>query len=330
VKAALVKAWGPPEDVVIEEVPDPEAGPGEAVVDIVAAAVNYPDVLIAANQYQISIPPPFIPGSEYAGTVAAVGDGVTEVKVGDRVHGGGIVGCFAEKTKAPAKGLQVMPDNVSFTDAAAYSVVYSTAYHTLRTVADVQPGDWVAVLGAAGGVGLATVELAQLLGAKVLAAASTDAKLAVCTERGAAAVVNYATEDLKVRMKELTDGGADVVIDPVGGRYSEEALRAMRPAGRFVTVGYASGEIPRIPLNLVLLKGVQVLGFQFLAFATNAPDEAERNEGELMALLAAGRATPHIGATFPLDGAAAALRYVADGRAIGKVVLDIAEGRGEN
>jgi NADPH2:quinone reductase len=317
----MVKAWGPPEDVVIEDVPDPEPGPGEAVVDIAVAAVNYPDVLIAANQYQVSIPPPFIPGSEFAGVVSAVGEGVDEVKVGDRVHGGGIVGAFAEKFKAPARGLQLVPDSVSFADAAAYSVVYSTAYHTLRSVAEVKDGEWVAVLGAAGGVGLATVELAQLLGARVLAAASSDAKLEVCTERGAAAVVNYATEDLKARMKELTGGGADVVVDPVGGPYAEEALRAMRPHGRFVTVGYASGEIPRIPLNLVLLKGVIVMGFEMRTFGTYAAEQATRDRAELRAHLEAGRIHPYVSASFPLDRSGEALRFVADRQAMGKVLI---------
>jgi NADPH2:quinone reductase len=215
-----------------------------------------------------------------------------------------------------------VPENVDLRAAAAFGVGYFTAYHSLRSVADVRPGEWVAVLGAAGGVGLATIEVAQLLGAKVLAAASSDARLDVCRARGAAAVVNYDTEDLKVRLKELTDGGAHVVIDPVGGPYAEQALRSTRFGGRFVTVGFASGEIPRIPLNLVLLKGMVIMGFEFLSFVTHAPDAARRDREELLAHLAAGRIQPHISNAYPLEQAADALREVAERRATGKVLVE--------
>jgi NADPH:quinone reductase len=217
-----------------------------------------------------------------------------------------------------------MPAGADFVAAAAFGVAHGTAYHSLRSVAEVAPGEWVTVLGAAGGVGLATVELAHQMGAKVLAAAAGKERLEVCEDRGADAIVDYRAEALKARIKELTDGGADVVIDPVGGPYAEQALRAMRPRGRFVTVGFASGEIPRIPLNLVLLKGVHVLGFQFIDFATHRPEQLRRDDDELLELLASKRVVPHIGASFPLDETAAALRYVADGRAIGKVLLDVA------
>jgi NADPH:quinone reductase len=320
-RALRCNAYGPPESLVVEELPEPVAGPGEVVVRVVAAAVNYPDVLIAANQYQVSIPPPFTPGSEWAGVVESIGDGVTAHAVGDRVAGGGFVGAFTERVSAPAAALRPIPDRVDFAGAAAFHVVYATAYHALRSVAEMREGDWVAVLGAAGGVGMATVDLAHVMGGRVLAAASSDEKLAVCSERGAEATVNYATTDLKEQMKELTAGGADIVIDPVGGPYSEQALRATRWGGRFVTVGYASGEIPRIPLNLVLLKGVIVKGFEIRTFGQHAPEAMQRDSRELHELYASGRVRPYIGATYSLDDAAQALRDVADRKAIGKVLI---------
>jgi NADPH:quinone reductase len=319
----VCNAYGPPEDVVVVDVPDPVVGPGEVLVDIHYGAVNFPDVLICSNDYQLSVPVPFVPGSEYAGVVAEVGEGVTQWSPGDRVSGSTFVGAFAERIAVPARGLTPVPDGADLREAAGLGVAHLTAYHCLRTVADLQPGESVLVLGAAGGVGLAAVELATILGGEVVAAARGADKLAVCREYGAVSTIDYSTEDLKNRAKELTGGGAGVVIDPVGGPYSEAALRATRFGSRFVVVGFASGEIPRIPLNLVLLKGVTIQGFQFRDFATRAEEEFRRNEGELAALLAGGRVAPHIGATFALDEAAAALRYVADGRAVGKVVLDV-------
>jgi NADPH2:quinone reductase len=320
-RAAIVDAYGPPESVVVREVPDPVAGPGEVVVRVESAAVNYPDVLLVADKYQLTVPVPFTPGSELAGTIESVGDAVTEWAVGDRIYGGAMAGAFAERALLPANGLHRVPDGVGFDDAAAFGVVYRTAYHALRSVAEVGPGDWVVVLGAAGGVGLAAVELARHLGARVLAAASSPEKLAVCTERGAEAVVDYDTEDLKVRIKEITGAGADAVLDPVGGHYAEQALRSTRWGGRFVTIGFAAGEIPRIPLNLVLLKGVIVKGFEIRTFAGFAPEAAARDDAELDALFRAGRIRPHVSAVHPLDEVGAALADLADRRAIGKVIL---------
>jgi len=238
------------------------------------------------------------------------------------VFGAAFMGAFAERTTARAAGLQPVPDSVSFAEAASFGIVYTTAYHALRSVAAVQPGEWTVVLGAAGGVGLATVDLARHFGSKVLAAASSDAKVALCRERGAEATINYSTEDLKVRIKELTGGGADVVIDPVGGDYAEAALRATRWGGRFVVVGFASGEIPRIPLNLVLLKGVIVKGFEMRTFAEHAPEDSRRDLAELTALFAAGQVRPYVSEVFALDEVGAALRAVADRRALGKVVVE--------
>jgi len=286
------------------------------------AAINFPDVLILNNEYQIKVPVPFIPGSELAGVVREVGEGVTQRKVGDRVFWAGTVGAFTEQVKGPELSFTPIPDGVDFRTAASFGVVYFTAYHSLRSVADVQKGEWVCVLGAAGGVGLASVEIAQVLGGRVLACASTDEKLDVCRERGADATINYETEDLKTRIRELTDGGADVVIDPVGGRYSEEALRSTRWRGRFVTVGFASGEIPRIPLNLVLLKGMTVVGFEMGSFFMKAPELVQRDRVEMMALLEEGRIQPYTSKVYPLDRAVEAFRDLAERRATGKVLID--------
>jgi NADPH:quinone reductase len=313
---------GGPEKLVISELPDPEAGPGEIVVDVHLAAINFPDVLILDNQYQIKVPVPFIPGSELAGVVTKVGDGVTQHQPGDRVLWTGTVGAFAEQVSGLAASFTPIPDGVDDRTAASFGVVYFTAYHSLRSVADVQKGEWVCVLGAAGGVGLASVEIAQVLGARVVACASTDEKLAVCRERGAEAVINYETEDLKARLREVTEGGADVVIDPVGGRYSEQALRSTRWRGRFITVGFASGDIPRIPLNLVLLKGMTVVGFEMGSFFMNEPELTQRDRIEVMALLEEGRIQPHTSSVYPLADAADAFRELAERRATGKVLID--------
>jgi NADPH:quinone reductase len=321
-RAARCLQYGPPGSVVIEEIDDPVAAPGQVVVDVAAAAVNFPDVLVVEDSYQISIPLPFTVGSEFAGTVRSVGTGVDHLAVGDRVMGSSLIGAFAEQIVVPATSLQAVDPAVELTTAAASGVAHQTAYHALRSVARVQPGEWVVVLGAAGGVGLAAVELATVLGARVLAAASSADKIALCLEHGAEAGVNYGTEDLKVRIKELTGGTADVVVDPVGGPQAEQALRALGWGGRFVTVGFASGQIPAIPLNLVLLKGVVVTGFTLEGFARNQADDRRRDLVELAELARSGRAAPHISAIYPLDRVDRALADLAERRATGKVLVD--------
>jgi NADPH2:quinone reductase len=323
VKAAVCHEYGAPDVVRVEDIPSPEPTAGQVRVRINAAAVNFPDVLIVANEYQIKIPPPFVPGSEFAGTVERVGDGVTELAVGDRVFGTGIVGAFAEEVCAPVTSLTQTPDGIDDRSAAAFGVAHRTAYHVLRSVAHAQPGDEVVVLGAGGGVGLAAVQLASVLGASVTAVASSDEKLEIAKSQGATKLVNHRTGPLRDALKEMLPGGSDVVVDPVGGDLAEPALRSLRFGGRFVTVGYASGEIPRVPLNLILLKGCQIHGFQFATFGANLPDEMNRNERELLELFAAGRARPYIGATYKLDDVVEAMRFVGDGKAIGKVALDI-------
>src|SRR4051812_3463385 len=318
-RAAVCPAYGPPDVVRIEEQPSPTVAAGQVRVKVAAAAVNFPDVLLIANEYQISVPPPFVPGSEFAGVIVETGDDAEGFTVGDRVTGTGLYGAFAEEVAVAASGLARIPDGVDEQTAAAFGVAYRTAYHTLRSMARVQEGDELIVLGAGGGVGLAAVQLGVQLGASVTAVASSTEKLDVAAGYGAKHVINHTTAALRGALKEALPGGADAVIDPVGGALSEPALRALRRGGRFVTVGFASGVIPRIPLNLVLVKGVHVLGFQFQDVA---PDEFARNEAELGEMLATGRVAPHIGAVYPLAETARALRQVADGNAIGKVLIE--------
>jgi NADPH:quinone reductase len=322
VRAARCVEYGPPSSVVVVDVPDPLASEGQVVVEVAAAAVNFPDVLLVADQYQISIPVPFTVGSEFAGTVRAVGAGVEGVAVDDRVMGSTLYGAFAEQIAVPARSLSPVDPTVELGTAAASGVAHATAYHALRSVARAQPGEWAVVLGAAGGVGLAAVELGAVLGARMVAAASSPEKTALCLERGAEVAINYTTEDLKVRVKEITGDGAHVVIDPVGGPHAEQALRALRWGGRFVTVGFASGEIPRIPLNLVLLKGVIVTGFTMEGFGAHQSEDRVRDMAELAALARASRATPYVSATYPLAETGRALSDLAERRATGKVLVE--------
>lgn len=319
-KAAVCPAYGPPDVVRIEELPSPAVAPGQVRVKVGAAAVNFPDVLLIADEYQISVPPPFVPGSEFAGIIVETGAGVAGFAVGDRVTGTGLFGAFAEEVAVPAEGLSRIPDGVDQPTAAAFGVAYRTAYHTLRSVAHVGDGDQLIVLGAGGGVGLAAVQLGVQLGATVTAVASSAEKLDVAARYGAMQLVNHKAGDLRGALKQAVPRGADAVIDPVGGELSEPALRSLVRGGRFVTVGFASGVIPRIPLNLVLVKGVHVVGFNFQDVP---PDEFSRNEAELREHLVTGRVSPHIGAVYPLAETVDALRQVADGRAIGKILIDI-------
>jgi NADPH:quinone reductase len=323
VRAAVCHEYGPPEVVRVEDIPPPALTAGHVRVRVGAAAVNFPDVLLMADRYQVSVPTPFVPGSEFAGAVDEIGGPVRGLAVGDRVMGTTLVGAFAEEAVVPAHSVTRVPPGVGDRSAAAFGVAHRTAYHVLRSVAALRPGEELVVLGAGGGVGLATVQLGAVLGATVTAVASSAEKLKVAAANGATHRINHRSGGLRRALRDALPGGADVVVDPVGGDHSEPALRALRWGGRFVTVGYASGVIPRIPLNLVLLKGVQIVGFQLREFAARAPDELRRNEQELLALLASNRALPYIGATFELAEAAAALRHVADGKAIGKVVLDV-------
>jgi NADPH:quinone reductase len=321
-RAVICRRYGLPEDLVVDDVPDPTPGPGQLVVQVRAAAVNFPDVLLIAGKYQITMPVPFTPGSELAGEVVAAGAGAP-FRPGDRVFGTTPTGAFAELALLDGHAVSAVPDGADFAAAAAFGVTYRTAYHALRSVAQVAEGDWVVVLGAAGGVGQATLDLAVVMKARVLAAASTQEKRDICRQRGADATVDYECEDVKSRIRELTDGGARVVIDPVGGPYAEQALRGLARGGVYVTLGYAAGSIPAIPLNLVLLKDITIRGMEIRTFTGDHPDQAARDMRELQQMFSDGRIRPYVGARFPLSDTAMALRHVAERKAIGKVVIDV-------
>ena len=321
-RAVVCRRYGTPEDLVVDEVADPIPGPGQLLVRVHAAAVNFPDVLFIAGKYQVRIPPPFIPGNEVAGEVIAAGDG-SSFSPGQRVSGT-TFGAFAQQALVESGQAMLIPEDADFASAAAFGVTYRTAYHALRSVAEVASGEWVIVLGAAGGVGLAAVDLAVAMKARVLAAASSPEKLELCLQRGAEATVDYDREDLKSRIRELTGDAARVVLDPVGGSYSESALRGLARGGTFITLGYAAGNIPSIPLNLVLLKGISIRGMEIRTFMSDRPDEATRDNAELEQMFATGTVRPYIGARFPLSETPAALRHVADRKVLGKVVIDIA------
>ena len=321
-RAVVCRSYGPPEDLVVDDIADPVPGPGQLLVRVHAAAVNFPDVLLIAGKYQVKIPVPFTPGSELAGEVVAAGEGAT-FGPGDRVFGATPTGAFAELALLDAHQVSAVPDGVDFGPAAAFGVTYRTAYHALRSVAQIAEGDWVVILGAAGGVGQAALDLAVGMKARVLAAASTEDKLDICRQRGAAATVAYDRDDLKSSIRELTGGGARVVIDPVGGRYAEPALRGLARGGMFITLGYAAGSIPAIPLNLVLLKDITIRGMEIRTFTADHPDDAARDIRELQQMFADGRIQPYIGARFPLSDAALALRHVGERKAVGKVLIDV-------
>jgi NADPH2:quinone reductase len=321
-KAVLCKQYGPPSTLVVEEVPSPRPGPGQLLVEVHACGVNFPDTLIIQGKYQFKPELPFSPGAEVAGVVREVGDGVHGFRPGDRVIAATTWGGYAEETLAPAERTIRMPEGIDFPTAAAFLLAYGTSHHALKDRAALKPGETVLVLGAAGGVGLAAVEIAKAMGARVIAAASTREKLEVCREHGADATIDYSTEDLRARVKALTDGrGVDVVYDPVGGELSEPALRSMAWRGRFLVVGFASGDIPNIPLNLPLLKGCSIVGVFWGAFMRNEPERNEEELRELVAWLLDGRLRPRISAVYPLERCADALDDVTSRKVTGKVVL---------
>ncbi len=321
-KAVLCKELGLPEKLVVEEVPSPKAVQGQVVVSVKACGVNFPDTLIIQGKYQFKPELPFSPGGEVAGIVKEVGEGVTRVTSGDRVIAFNTWGGFAEEIAVDAERTIPMPPAMDFVPASAFVLTYGTSYHALKDRADLKAGETLLVLGAAGGVGLAAIQLGKTMGAKVIAAASSDAKLQICRQNGADAVINYGTEDLRARIKALTAGkGIDVVYDPVGGPYSEPALRDMAWKGRFLVVGFAAGEIPKVPLNLTLLKGCSIVGVFWGAFTKYEPERNRENNYDLMAMYAAAKVRPHIHATYPLERAAEALNEVLNKRVTGKVVL---------
>ena len=325
-KAILCREFGPPERLEYADVEDLTPSAGQVVLSVKACAVNFPDTLIIQGRYQYQPPLPFSPGTDVAGVVKSVGAGVESPRPGDRVfavvpHGG-----YAEEVVMPAEAATPIPDGVGFVTAAALQLTYGTAYHALVDRARIQPGETLLVLGAAGGVGLATIEVGKALGARVISAASTPEKLAVCRESGADEVIDYATENLRERLKALTGGaGVNVALDPVGGPFAEPALRSMAWGGRYLVVGFAAGEIPRIPLNLPLLKGYSIVGVFFGAMLMREPAHAKANQRALVAWLQQGRIKPRVSATYPLRDAALALNDIAARRAVGKIALVIGD-----
>jgi len=321
-KALLCTRYGTPDDLEFADVPDPEPGPGEAVVKVAAAALNFFDTLIIAGKYQTKPAMPFSPSAEFSGTVERVGAGVTGLKAGDRVLGYSGHGAARERIALSAERLVKLPDGVDFDRAAGLTVTYGTSLHALKDRARLQPGETLAVLGASGGAGLAAVELGKIMGARVIACASSAEKVEFARKHGADAGIDYGKEDLKDALRRATDGrGADVIYDPVGGGYAEAALRSIAWYGRFLVVGFAAGEIPKLPLNLVLLKGCDVVGVFWGSWIERDKAGHRANTEQLLQWCAQGKLSSHVHAVYPLREAAAALKAIAARKVMGKVIL---------
>ena len=321
-KAVVCKAWGLPDSLVVEELADPLPGPGQVALEVKAAGVNFPDVLIIQGKYQFKPELPFTPGSELSGVVRALGEGVSGFAVGDKVIAFTATGAFAEQIVVPAQALMPMPPGMDFDTAAAITLTYGTSHHAVVDRAALKAGETMLVLGAAGGVGLAAIEIGKALGARVIAAASSDDKLAVCRAHGADATINYSNEDLRAAIKAATGGkGPDVIYDPVGGIYSEPAFRSIGWRGRYLVVGFANGDIPSLPLNLTLLKGASLMGVFWGEFAKREPKANLGAMRQLMGWLAEGKIRPLISGRYRLADAGQALADMAARKVTGKVVI---------
>ena len=321
-RALICNEYGPPETLAIEERDDPVPGDGQILIDVAAAGVNFPDVLSIAGQYQVKTPPPFIPGNEASGTVAAIGDNVSRFKVGDKVIVMTRGDAFAEKCVADEMTTMPLPPTLDFEQGAGFAVTYGTSYHALKQSANLQPGETVLVLGAAGGVGITAVEIAKAMGARVIAAASSDEKLEFAKSAGADELVNYSDVPLKESVKELTDGnGADVVYDPVGGDLAEQAFRATAWHGRYLVIGFASGDIPKFSLNIALLKEASIIGVWWGTWAAKNPMVQVQNVQEMAKLIAEGTLTPRVTESYALDDYIDAFKAITERRARGKVIL---------
>ena len=323
-RALVCEKYGPVKDLRVKEIEAPKPGSKDVLIQVQSAAVNFPDTLIVQGLYQMKPEVPFVPGSDMAGIVIEVGEDVKHLKVGDEVLGFNRTGAFAERAVVPAAACVPKPAGMDFSTAASFLMAYGTSFHALKDRAKIQQGETLLILGASGGVGLAAIELGKQMGAKVIAAASTVEKLAICKEHGADEVVNYSEEDLKSRIKELTNGkGVDVIYDPVGGQYSEPALRRMAWNGRYLVVGFTTGTIPKIPLNLALLKGCAITGVFWGRFAMEEPKENAKNIMTLMGLFTSGKLNPHIHAKYPLQNALEALQEILDRKVSGKVLIEM-------
>ncbi len=323
-KAMLCKAFGPAETLVLEEIASPEAKKNEVLLEVHAAGVNFPDTLIIEGKYQFKPPFPFSPGGEAAGVVTAVGEKVSHLKVGDRVMALTGWGSFAEEVAVPGYNVMPIPASMDFASAAAFGMTYGTSMHALKQRANLQPGETLLVLGASGGVGLAAVEIGKAMGAKVIAAASSAEKLEVAKAAGADELINYSESSLKDEVKRLTGGqGADVIYDPVGGDLFDAAIRSIAWNGRLLVVGFASGRIPELPVNLTLLKGAAVVGVFWGAFAQRQPQDNAANFQQLFAWHAEGKLKPLVSQTFPLAQAGEAINTLGQRKAVGKVVVSV-------
>jgi NADPH2:quinone reductase len=321
-RAVLCTEYGSHENLVVSDVPDPVLGPGEVLIEVHSASLNFPDLLVIQGLYQFKPEPPFIPGAEASGIIARLGEGVTKLAVGQRVATVGVAGGFAQLRVVDAQSVMPLPDDANFDMAAATTMTYGTSYHALVQRAELAEDETLLVLGAAGGVGSAAIEIGKALGATVIAAASTDDKLSFCRDIGADETINYATEDLTSRVKELTGGhGAEVVYDPVGGDLAESAFRAIGWKGRHLVVGFTAGDIPRLPLNLPLLKGASVVGVFWGAFTARESETAAANLVAISTMIAEGSLQPRVTEVFPLDEVVVAFGLLATRSAMGKIVL---------
>ena len=323
-KAVLCEAFGPAENLALAEVASPELKPGHVIVDIQSCALNFPDVLMVEGKYQ-SLPPfPFTPGGEFAGTVSQVAPDVSQWQVGDGVFAACGHGAMAEQISVAASALRAKPQGMSFAKASGISTTYGTSYYALKQRADLQPGETLLVLGAAGGVGLAAVELGKAMGARVIAAASSLEKLEVARQAGADDLIDYSDGELKEKVKALTEGrGADVIYDPVGGPLFDQCMRCINWNGRVLVVGFVGGDIPKVPTNLVLLKNCQVVGVFYGAFSARFPADNEQNFAELIEMFAVGKLHAVVGAEYPLTDYVEALNCLSQRRAVGKIVVNI-------
>jgi NADPH:quinone reductase len=324
-KALVCEAFGPPESLVIKEMPSPPLVADSVKIHVRAAGVNFPDTLVIQGKYQFKPSFPFAPGGEVAGEVIGVGAGVSHVAPGTRVLGMTLFGGFAEETVVPASSCYPLPDNMSYESAAGFTMTYGTSYHALKQRANLRAGETLLVLGAAGGVGLAAVELGKAMGARVIAAASTEEKLQLARQAGADMLLDYTKLNLKEALKSMTAGqGVDVVYDPVGGAYAEPAFRAMAWGGRYLVVGFAAGPIPNLPLNLPLLKGATLVGVFWGEFTRREPQANHANMLALFDLYRSGQLKPHVCTTFALEEGGQAIRMLMDRQALGKIILRVA------
>jgi NADPH2:quinone reductase len=323
-KAYVCREFGPVESHKVEEIEDPRAEAGQVVVDVKAAGVSFPDVLIVQGKYQFQPPFPFSPGGEIAGVISEVGEGVVDWKVGDRVIAMTGNGGIAEKVVAFEMTLMPLPETMDFKDGAAFPLNYGTTYHALKQRGQLQPGETLLVTGAGGGVGTTAIEIGKAMGAKVIAAASTEEKLEIAKNLGADETINYSDGELKEKVKALTDGlGADVIYDPIGGDIFLQCMRCVNWKGRVLVIGFASGPIPEVPTNLALLKGCSIVGVFWGRFTGAEPEENSKNFDELFTLHAEGKLKPQITKSYSLDDAAEAISSLENRKATGKVVIEI-------